>query len=244
MKLWKDFSTAQGTILMSEHNVHSITSQIMGDGTMNVKEQTIIHLIGNKMKTTDQEIHIVGKIDEPLILILENVLSNLECDALVDLAKNRMERAKIGKSHVVSDIRTSSSMFFEESENVWIKKVETRVSELMNIPVSHADPLQILHYKPGEQYQPHYDYFTSGNVVNNRISTLVMYLNDVDEGGETYFPSLHFSVTPKKGSAVYFEYFYNDYHLNELTLHGGNPVAVGEKWVATQWMRRQSHRLI
>jgi prolyl 4-hydroxylase len=210
---------------------------------MTVKEQTIINSYGYKISTADKEIHIVCKIDEPLIMILENVLSHAECDALIALAKNRLQRAKIGKSHVESDIRTSSSMFFEESENVWVNKVEARVSELMNIPVSHAEPLQILHYNPGEQYRPHFDYFTSDHVVNNRISTLVMYLNDVEEGGETYFPSLHFTVTPKKGSAVYFEYFYNDHGLNELTLHGGNPVAVGEKWVATQWMRRQSHRV-
>jgi prolyl 4-hydroxylase len=209
---------------------------------MTIREQSIINSSGNKIKTTDKVIAIVSKIDEPLILILENVLSSTECEALIDLAKDRMLRAKIGKSHVVSDIRTNSSMFFEESENELILKIETRVADLMNIPISHAEPLQILHYNAGDQYQSHFDYFTSGNVVNNRISTLVMYLNDVEEGGETYFPSLHFSVTPKKGSAVYFEYFYNDNLLNALTLHAGNPVAVGEKWVATQWMRRQRHR--
>lgn len=211
---------------------------------MAIIEQTIFNSFGNKIITKDKEIHIVGKMDEPLILILDNVLSYTECDALIDLANNRMQRAKIGKSRVISNIRTSSNMFFEESENEFIQKIETRVSELMNIPISHAEPLQILHYKAGEQYQPHFDYFTSGNVVNNRISTLVMYLNDVEKGGETYFPSLRFAVTPKKGSAVYFEYYYNDIRLNELTLHAGNPVAIGEKWVATQWMRRQRHRNI
>lgn len=209
---------------------------------MTIREQTIINSSGNKIITTDKVIAIVGKIVEPLILILENVLSSTECEALIDLAKDRMQRAKIGKSHVVSDIRTNSSMFFEECENELIHKIETRVADLMNIPISHAEPLQILHYNVGDQYQSHFDYFTSGNVVNNRISTLVMYLNDVEEGGETHFPALHFSVTPKKGSAVYFEYFYTDNTLNSLTLHAGNPVAVGEKWVATQWMRRQRHR--
>ncbi|MBA2937378.1 2OG-Fe(II) oxygenase [Paenibacillus sp. CGMCC 1.16610] len=205
-------------------------------------EQTIFNSIGNKIITKDREIPVVARMDEPLILILDNVLSYSECDSLIDLANNRMQRAKIGNSHVVSNFRTSSNMFFEESENEMIQKIETRISELMNIPISHAEPLQILHYKVGEQYHPHFDYFTSENVVNNRISTLVMYLNDVEKGGETHFPSLRFSVTPKKGSAVYFEYFYNDNCLNELTLHAGKPVEVGDKWVATQWMRRQRYR--
>ncbi|SFT27073.1 2OG-Fe(II) oxygenase [Paenibacillus sp. BC26] len=209
---------------------------------MTIKEQPMMNVRRNKIITTDKEITIVGRIEEPLILILENVLSHAECDMLIDLATTRMKRAKIGKAHEVSDIRTSSSMFFEESENESIHRIETRISELMNIPLAHAEPLQILHYKAGERYQPHYDYFKSGHGVNNRISTLVMYLNDVEEGGETYFPSLHFAVTPKKGSAVYFEYFYTDDHLNGLTLHGGNPIVAGEKWVATQWMRRQIYR--
>ncbi|ACS99249.1 2OG-Fe(II) oxygenase [Paenibacillus sp. JDR-2] len=209
---------------------------------MTIKEQTIVTSSGNKILTKDKEIRIVGKLDEPLILILDNVLSWAECDLLIDLASARMQRAKIGSSHDVSEVRTSSSMFFEESENECIGQVEARVAELMNIPVSHAEPLQVLRYQPGEQYHPHFDYFTQGSSMNNRISTLVMYLNDVEEGGETYFPSLHFSVTPKKGSAVYFEYFYNDTRLNELTLHAGHPVEAGEKWVATQWMRRQRYR--
>lgn len=42
--------------------------------------------------------------------------------------------------------------------------------------------------------------------------------------------------------AVYFEYFYNDQNLNDLTLHGGAPVITGEKWIATQWMRKQKLR--
>ncbi|OXS58736.1 2OG-Fe(II) oxygenase [Cohnella sp. CIP 111063] len=208
---------------------------------MTVKEQTIVKPHGNLLRTSDREIPIVGKMEEPLILILENVLTGAECDALVDLAKDRMQRARVGQSRSVSDIRTSSGMFFEESENELIHRIESRVSELMNVPIAHAEPLQVLHYRAGEQYQPHYDYFTSG-IGNNRISTLVMYLNDVKEGGETIFPSLNLTVAPRKGNAVYFEYFYNDPRLNELTLHAGSPVVSGEKWAATQWMRRQRQR--
>ncbi|WP_372630589.1 2OG-Fe(II) oxygenase [Cohnella sp.] len=208
---------------------------------MTVKEQTIVNPHGNLLRTSDREIPIVGKMEEPLILILEKVLTGAECDALVDLAKDRMQRARVGRSRSVSDIRTSSGMFFEEGENELIHRIESRVSELMNVPIAHAEPLQVLHYRAGEQYQPHYDYFTSGGA-NNRISTLVMYLNDVEEGGETIFPSLNLTVVPRKGNAVYFEYFYNDPLLNELTLHAGGPVVSGEKWAATQWMRRQRHR--
>lgn len=56
-----------------------------------------------------------------------------------------------------------------------------------------------------------------------------MYLNDVEKVEKRISPKLNFSVSPKKGMAVYFEYFYNDQALNDLTLHGGVPVVTGEK---------------
>lgn len=207
------------------------------------KEQTIFNHIGNKI-ITDREIDIITRLEEPLIVILGNVLSNEECDELINLSKDKLQRSKIGATREVDEQRTSSSMFFEESENELIARVEKRISSIMNIPIEHGEGIQILQYTPGQEYKAHYDFFSSTSKIanNNRISTLVMYLNDVEQGGETFFPELNLSVSPQKGMAVYFEYFYNDSNLNELTLHGGAPVIAGEKWVATQWMRKQRVR--
>jgi len=210
---------------------------------MENKEQSIFGHAGSKI-ITDREIDIMSKIEEPLIVILGNVLSNEECDELIRLSSDKLQRSKIGSTHDVNELRTSSSMFFQESENEIVTRVEKRVSTIMNIPIEHGESMQILRYTPGQEYKAHYDYFssTSQAAKNNRISTLIMYLNDVEQGGETFFPKLNLSVTPKKGMAVYFEYFYTDNDLNELTLHGGSPVIAGEKWVATQWMRKQKVR--
>ncbi|WJE45265.1 2OG-Fe(II) oxygenase [Peribacillus frigoritolerans] len=208
------------------------------------KEQTIFNHIGNKIKTEDREINVVARLEEPLIVVLENVLSDEECDGLIELSKDKMNRSKIGVTHEVNEIRTSSSMFFQENEYDILTKIEKRISTIMNIPVEHGEGIQILKYTPGQEYKAHFDFFTSSSTAakNNRISTIILYLNDVEHGGETFFPKLNFSVIPRKGMAVYFEYFYNDKNLNELTLHGGAPVIAGEKWVATQWMRRQNSR--
>ena len=210
---------------------------------MENKEQTIFGHVGNKIKT-DREIDIITRLEEPLIVILGNVLSNEECDELIRLSKDKMQRSKIGKTREVDELRTSSSMFFQENENEIVARVEKRISSIMNIPIEHGEGIQILQYTPGQEYKAHYDFFSSTSKVtsNNRISTLIMYLNDVEQGGETFFPKLNLSVSPQKGMAVYFEYFYSDEDLNELTLHGGAPVIAGEKWVATQWMRKQKFR--
>jgi len=182
---------------------------------------------------------------EPLIMRLDGVLTDEECQQLIEAAAPRLRESRL-VNKVVSEIRTSRGMFFEEQENPFIHRIEMRISQLMNVPIEHAEGLQVLHYGPGQEYRAHYDFFNpnSPSARNNRISTLVIYLNDVEEGGETVFPMLDVAVKPKRGSAVYFEYFYRDQAINNLTLHSSIPVVRGEKWVATQWMRRQRIREI
>jgi len=206
-----------------------------------LKEATIFNHVGNKIKTEDREINIVAKLEEPLVVVLGSVLDDEECDVLIQLAKDRLQRSKIGGTRDINDIRTSSGTFLTDINHDILARVERRISEIMGIPTEHGEGLHILNYQPGQEYKEHFDYFTSSSLAssNNRIATLVIYLNDVEEGGSTFFPKLNFSVNPQKGMAVYFEYFYENQMLNELTLHGGAPVVKGEKWIATQWMRRQ-----
>ncbi|MDM5333860.1 2OG-Fe(II) oxygenase [Ureibacillus composti] len=206
-----------------------------------VREVTIFSHNGNTIKTEDKEIQIIARFEEPLVVVLGSVLDDEECEALIQMSKDHLQRSKIGSTKEVSDIRTSSGVFLSDMNNEVLARVEKRVSAIMGIPIEHGEGLHILNYKPGQEYKEHYDYFasTSKAAMNNRISTLVLYLNDVEEGGTTTFPKLGLTVCPQKGMAVYFEYFYNDPMLNELTLHAGTPVIEGEKWIATQWMRRQ-----
>ena len=206
-----------------------------------VREVTVFSHNGNKIKTEDREINIIARFEEPLVVVLGSVLDDEECEALIQLSKDLLQRSKIGSTKEVSDIRTSSGAFLTDVKNNILARVEKRVSAIMGIPIEHGEGLHILNYKPGQEYKEHLDYFapTSKAAKNNRISTLVLYLNDVEEGGTTFFPKLNLTVCPQKGMAVYFEYFYNDSIINELTLHAGAPVVKGEKWIATQWMRRQ-----
>lgn len=194
------------------------------------KEQTIFNFSGNKIKTEDREIDVLVKYDEPLVVVLGNVIDDEECDKLIELSKNRLERSKISADKIVSDIRTSSGAFLSDVKDEIVTRIEKRLSSIVGIPHEHAEGLHIIHYKPGQEYKEHFDYFapTSPAAKNNRICTFVLYLSDVEHGGETYFSKLGLSVYPKKGMAVYFEYFYNDQTLNELTLHGGAPVVTGK----------------
>ena len=72
-----------------------------------------------------------------------------------------------------------------------------------------------------------------------RIGTLLMYLNDVDGGGETVFPQLGWSVVPRCGDVLYFEYGNRFGLCDPISLHASTPLHAGEKWVATKWLRER-----
>ena len=115
--------------------------------------------------------------------------------------------------------------------------------------VTPREPIQILHYMPGAEYKPHWDYFDPAHPGNEkvlatggqRVATLVMYLNGVESGGSTVFPEVGIDVLPRKGNAVYFAYATEDGQLDRRTLHGGSPVIAGEKWIATKWLRERAY---
>ena len=84
----------------------------------------------------------------------------------------------------------------------------------MNCPLRNGEGFQLLHYHPGAGSAPHFDFLTPGSMANDaslarsgqRVSSLVIYLNDVERGGETVFPEIGLAVTPRLGHAVHFEY--------------------------------------
>ena len=122
------------------------------------------------------------------------------------------------------------------------------MADLMGWPVENGEGLQVLRYRPGAQYTPHYDYFDpthAGSVTNllrggQRVASLVCYLNTPTKGGATVFPELQLEVAPVKGNAVFFSY--DRPHPVSRSLHGGAPVVEGEKWVATKWVREGRFR--
>ena len=110
-------------------------------------------------------------------------------------------------------------------------------------PAENGEGLQILRYRPGAQYRPHYDYFDPAEPGTpkilerggQRLASIVCYLNTPEAGGATVFPDAGLEVAPVQGNAVFFSY--DRPHPSTRTLHGGAEVGAGEKWVATKWLR-------
>ena len=208
---------------------------------------------GNLIHTSDRDVRVVTRVQRPMIAVLDGVLSEEECDELVRLSANKMHRSTTvdpisGKHEVIAD-RSSEGTFFVVNADPFIARLDRRIAEVMNWPVENGEGLQVLHYNVGGEYKPHFDYFPPEDpgshvqmtIGGQRVSTLVMYLNEVEEGGTTIFPEIGLEVVPKKGSAVYFEYTNSQDQIDRLTLHGGSPVTRGEKWIVTKWMRQRKY---
>ncbi|RDS81467.1 2OG-Fe(II) oxygenase [Dyella psychrodurans] len=208
---------------------------------------------GNLIRTSDRDVRIVTRVKHPMIAVLDGVLSIEECDELIRRSADKMHRSTTvdpisGKHEVIAD-RSSEGTFFQINADPFIARLDRRIAEVMNSPVDHGEGLQVLHYGTGGEYKPHFDYFppeepgshVQMTIGGQRVSTMVMYLNEVEEGGTTIFPEIGLEVVPKKGSAVYFEYTNSHNQLDRLTLHGGSPVTRGEKWIVTKWMRQRRY---
>lgn len=196
--------------------------------------------------------HSIGislSVDVPALRVLDGLLSSAECEELIALARPRLQRARTVDSqgnHQVDDRRTSAGMFFRLGEVPLVERIEERLAGLLGVPTSHGEGLQILHYLPGQEYEPHFDWFDPTQpgyasitaAGGQRTASVVIYLNTPAQGGGTAFPELGLTVTARRGSAVYFAYEGGDLS----SLHAGLPVLHGEKWIATKWLRERPYR--
>ncbi|CAL9115426.1 unnamed protein product [Musa textilis] len=206
---------------------------------------------------------------EPRAFVYHNFLSKEECEYLIELAKPHMQKSSVvdsttGKSKD-SRVRTSTGMFLPRGQDKIIRAIEKRISDYTFIPIENGEGLQVLHYEVGQKYEPHFDYFLDEFNTKNggqRMATLLMYLSDVEEGGETIFPNAKLnistlpsynelsecgkkgiSVRPKMGDALLFWSTKPDATLDPLSLHGGCPVIKGNKWSSTKWMHVHEYKV-
>jgi len=207
------------------------------------------HYDVDETRIKDRKVTRLVSIPNPKIFVFENLLSEEECDHLLALSIDSLEISgtvdyETGED-VTSSVRTSQSTYFDHGHDAVITAIEERISQLLDYPAERAESIHIARYGVGQEYKAHHDYFDAsepGTAIHlegwgQRFATVLMYLNDVEEGGSTAFPELGLDFMPKKGNAVVF--FYSDAfgNVDDRCLHAGTPVIAGEKWIATKWLR-------
>ena len=179
----------------------------------------------------------------PDVIRIPGLLSVEECRFLIDAAEARLRPALIfheGRQSFVRDsVRDSDSAGFP----VWaewpaVHALNRRFAAASGTEVRQGEPLQILRYRQGQQYRPHHD--AVPGLDNQRILTLIVYLNDDYEGGETEFLKTGFRYRGGKGDALLFANVDSARAPDPLTTHAGRPPTRGEKWILSQWIRDRS----
>jgi len=207
----------------------------------------------NAVAAGDRQVGIVAAVAAPRIVVVSNLLSHEECDALEAHAALRMERSPVVASgdgaNQVHAHRTSRGAMFQRGESELIDRIERRLAALVQWPVERGEGLQVLRYEKGDEYRPHYDWFDPTQPGprrhmehgGQRVATIVIYLSDVEAGGGTSFPNLGLDVHPRKGGAVFFANLDPDGKPDGQTLHAGMPVVRGAKTIATKWLRERTY---
>jgi len=102
--------------------------------------------------------------------------------------------------------------------------VKPLIKQVWGVSFTEHHGTQLIRYGPGGHYAPHSD---AGGDLSHRYFSVVCYLNDDFEGGQTSFPPLGYSATPRRGKAIVFPSTY---------VHQACPVVSGEKFVVVSWV--------
>jgi len=178
---------------------------------------------------------------EPGVWLFRRAFSDAECEFLKLLAEPTYERSlvKMEGKDVPDPIRTSDgSTIHWLIEDPATHAITRRLAAMTRTSAEDGEPLQILRYRPGQQYHPHFDWLGE---VNRRILTALIYLNDDYDGGETRFVKTGLTVKGRTGDVLVFRNVGGDGNMDPLAEHAGLPVTRGIKYLASRWIRQSRH---
>jgi hypothetical protein len=129
------------------------------------------------------------------------------------------------------EIRSTSILRWSDDEVIYkefdVKMqsvIKPLIKQIWGVDFTEHGGTQILRYAPGGHYVAHSD---AGEDLQDRYFSIVCYLNDDFEGGQTSFPFLDYAATPLRGKAIIFPSKY---------LHRAEPILDGEKYVLVSWV--------
>ncbi|NRR32224.1 2OG-Fe(II) oxygenase [Oxalobacteraceae bacterium] len=208
-----------------------------------------IDVTANRLQLSDRAVDILFVMDRPRIVLLGDVLSGEECDAIVEHCSSRYARStvtsEVDGASTVHQGRTSDMAFIQRGDSDIADRIDRRLSELGNWPLECSEPFQLQKYGVSHEYRPHFDWLNPSSTGHRshlerggqRLGTFILYLTDVEQGGGTAFPNIGVEVHPRKGNALFFLNTDAAHTPDQQTLHAGSPVVKGSKIIANKWLR-------
>lgn len=193
------------------------------------------------------------KVDVPIpFFIFPYFLSEAECQEIIEIQKIDNTHSTIGnnKDCKINETRTSFTTYFEtiqsDSVHTTTQLLKQKILSLMGIPIQYSEALQGQWYQENKLYHNHFDANDDYNQFHdqrgNRTWTCMITLNDVEEGGATYFPKLDKRFKPQTGQALIWYNLDKNGLAHPLTLHTGERVLKGDKFIVTQWFRQSFYQ--
>lgn len=181
------------------------------------------------------------------ILLLEGLIEPSLCQHVIEIAECcQFQPSSILINVVDTEVRSSDILALgngnalQESTNQLllnkIKVVQDLLFKHYGVKFPHAEMCSILRYMAGQSYKRHVDnlllesrFVEVANGIPTRDISIVGYLNDGFEGGETFFDRQNIKVKPQAGSVVVFPSYYTHPHQSL-------PVIRGKKYAFTSWL--------
>lgn len=181
------------------------------------------------------------------MFLRHGLLSPAECTRMMELIDAEAIPSKLFSGSASADYRTSWSCNLR-IEDPLVSLATKRIDALMGLDSSWGELLQGQRYGPGQEYKVHCDYFPAQasywplmrECGGQRVWTTMIYLCDVEEGGETEFPRLGIKVPPRRGTLLIWNNMRPDGSPNGETIHAALPVVRGTKYVVTKWYRERT----
>jgi prolyl 4-hydroxylase len=186
---------------------------------------------------------------DPLVLTIDNFLTQDECNHMITISKDYMVRSLVSyeKQGVESTGRTSLNTWIQHNHDEITKNIGEKIANVVGIPLENAEAYQVIYYDTNAEYRNHYDSWDHNGSDKTlrcmkyggaRMKTALVYLNDVDEGGSTRLNRLNIDVLPKQGKLLIFENTYSGTNIKHLlSEHAGMPVIKGEKYAFNLWFK-------
>lgn len=167
-------------------------------------------------------------------------LTAQECDYLVRQASPRLQPSTIidratGRAFPHPVRRSEGTIFGVTTEDLVVSAINRRIAALTGTKPEQGEALEVISYGPGGEFRPHFDALEETD--NQRIITVILYLTDRYQGGETRFVRTGLSYRGRIGDAILFRNSLADGRPDPLSEHAGVPVLSGRKTIATRWIR-------
>jgi prolyl 4-hydroxylase len=228
-----------------------------------IGHKTIIQNVDGKGDLTMETLSLI-----PLVFSVEEFLKDEEIDIILELSLPHLKPSGVTlmdghENRPATDWRTSTTYFLPSSSHEIVRQINKRTADLVKVPVSHQEDVQVLRYEKNQKYDQHTDYFPADSHQNNpdilkmidygyrnRMITVFWYMSDVDAGGHTIFPraggkpqpstmsdcSKGLKVPPKKRKVIVFYSMLPNGEGDPMSLHGGCPVEEGIKYSGNKWV--------